>query len=89
MLSVYSLIKPSKSGNCNMKVLIYYSCLVNVTTKELNNIHSKFLVNVPITIVEIREIINENNNCSIRINKFEKLKEKLTIIIISPYYKYV
>jgi len=72
-----------------MKVLIYYSCLVNVTTKELNNIHSKFLVNVPITIVEIREIINENNNCSIRINKFEKLKEKLTIIIISPYYKYV
>lgn len=55
--------------------------MVKVTSKELNNIHSKFVENVPIiTIAEIKEIVNENNNCSIRINKIEKLKEKLTKI---------
>lgn len=55
--------------------------MVKVTTKELNNIYSKFLDNVPIiTIAEIKEIVNENNNCSMRINKIEKLKEKLTKI---------
>ncbi|XP_050065762.1 uncharacterized protein LOC126554770 [Aphis gossypii] len=59
MLSVYSLIKPPKTGNCTI-----------------------FEDNIPIiTVTDLKDIINDPTNTSDRINKIEKLKEKINHIV--------
>ncbi|KAL5245858.1 hypothetical protein ACI65C_013266 [Semiaphis heraclei] len=59
MLSVHSLIKPPKSGNCKI-----------------------FEENIPvITVGDLKDIIKETANSTVRIEKIEELKDKINNIV--------
>jgi len=77
MLSVYSIIKPPKSGNCTILegTSIQYLKLITL-------IYFNFLDNVPvISICDLRDIVSEQNINSERSIKINILKKKIDSIV--------
>lgn len=92
LLSVYSLVKPPKTGNCTILEGIHNPLgTVNVSIStifyKVLSINKKYnilfyLENIPIiNIADLKEIINEQNNTLERTEKIKKLKSKMDNIV--------
>jgi len=88
MLSMYSIIKPPKMGNCS--ILEGSKCFTSEKKKSLIYIPSNlflFIENVPvITISDLKSIINDPNGTNERLEKVKKLEKKIDDIVEEGYW---
>lgn len=82
MLSVYSLIKPPRSGNCTIFEGKYV--LILTINNDLIIISDKYKTLDDasiITVSDLKDIINDPSNSSLRIEKIENLKQKINVAV--------
>jgi len=81
MLTVYSVVKPPKSGNCTISEGTIYIYNIQLIPNYLYKLQLLTECIPVISVGDLKELINDPENISQRTVKINKLRQKLDTII--------